>query len=106
MTTPAHRIDESGYDDLTPYLQDLARTMAAENAREGSPSGSVANTATHGTGVPAGSIRGPARPEKPVLQKPAARQVRFTLAVRGSAHPFSLGALVILIGVLVTVIAV
>jgi hypothetical protein len=107
MATPMlNPNSDSGYDDLTPYLMDLARTMEAEKARTGS---SHVGTPTKDTRVDLESpdaARVPANPGKPVLQNPIRGQVRFTLAVSGSVDPVSLGALLILIGMLVAMIAV
>lgn len=107
MATPMLTTDsDSGYDDLTPYLMDLARTMEAEKGRTGSPHVATQTTETRVVVEPTDAARVPANPGKPVLQNPIRSQVRFTLAVSGSVDPVSLGALLILIGMLVAMIAV
>ncbi|HDR9033335.1 TPA: hypothetical protein QDB07_000784 [Burkholderia vietnamiensis] len=94
-----------GYDDLTPYLIDLAQTMEQTTAPTVAPV-PVENSGTHPTGEPADPIRVPPSSGNPPSRNTARSQVRFTLTITGSADPLTIGVFLSLLAVLVTLVAV
>ncbi|HDR9283690.1 TPA: hypothetical protein QDB45_005304 [Burkholderia vietnamiensis] len=105
MATPLLLTDNAnGFDDVTADLLDLARQMAAQQARAVSPEVGEQNLGTRVVVDPTDATRAPAGRAAPFRRTSTGSRVSFTLAISGSVDPLSLGVLVILIGLMVTLI--
>ena len=105
MATPLLLTDDAnGFDDVTADLLDLARQKADQQARAVSPEVDVQKPGTRVAVDPTDAARAPADRAAPFPRTSTRSRVRFTLAISGSVDPLSLGVLVILIGLLVTLI--
>lgn len=106
MTTPNQQgSNDAEYDDLTPYLLDLARQIDQERARTAA---SVLVSGEPEARLPEVSTQAARRlAHTPVEASPNTGdgRVRFTLTVSGSADPVAIGVLVSLVAILIAMIA-
>ncbi|WP_109479073.1 hypothetical protein [Paraburkholderia sp. C35] len=96
--------DDLGYDDLTPFLMDLARRMDVDSHRAAGAVVPIQQPEPVTVDVPAIPLRALAPTPVRRVRKQDDRRMRFTLAVSGTVDPLSLGILVLAIGILTAMV--